>query len=97
MADITVSLNVGYQNEIVDRSLNLLYIAEIPQILITKADKGNSVVIMDRGDNAEKMYSCLSSTRATNVPDFNFDVYNEKVRKIINSSKYTFDKKEKLF
>lgn len=68
---------------------------EEDDIIITKADKGNTVVVMNRVDYLEKTDACLSSINATAEPSFSFNTYNEKVRRAVNGSKYLL-KKEPL-
>lgn len=61
-------------------------------IVVTKADKGNTVVLMDRSDYTTKVNECLTSIGAVPAPDFNFNKYNTAVRSQVNTSKYIFDK-----
>jgi len=60
--------------------------------IITKADKGSSVVLMDGWEYTCKMTTCLGSIGATIDPSFDFGTYNEDVRKEIGKSKYILDK-----
>ena len=55
--------------------------------LVTKADKGNTIVLMDREDYDLKMKECLRSIQAEEDPDFDFKKYNDKVRTAINGCK----------
>jgi len=54
------------------------------KVLITKSDKGNSVVLLKEDDYDWKMTQCLQY--------FSFDEYNNGIRRAINSSEYILAK-----
>jgi len=66
---------------------------ENEHLIITKADKGNTVVFMDRSDYRAKMKECFTTMGASIDPDFNFSLYNDTIRNAINTiSTHLFDK-----
>ena len=60
--------------------------------IVTEADKGNTVVLIDQADYHAKMLNCLQDTDATLDPTFSFNVHNENIRKPINDNRYILDK-----
>jgi len=57
-------------------------------LIVTKADKGNSVVILKRSDYRQKILEFLNSNNATQCDTFSFSKLNDKVRAAIHGSKY---------
>ena len=57
-------------------------------VIVTKADKANTVVLLDRPDYDLKMHQCMGHIGATTDTQLNFISYNEEVEKTINCSKY---------
>ena len=55
-------------------------------LVLRRADKGFTIVLLDRTDYNSKMDDCLTSINAQADPDFNFVSYNTKVRASINKS-----------
>ena len=45
------------------------------EVIISKADKGNTLVLIDRSEYNEKTVQCLNSMGATVEPEFDFDDY----------------------
>jgi len=56
-------------------------------LIVTKADKGNSVVLLKRSDYIDKMNEFLTSVKAIRNDHFRSSVHNDKVRKCIHDSK----------
>ena len=54
------------------------------EIVVTKADKGSSVVLMKKVEYEQKMSLCLESMSAEIDTTFNFDKYNDEIRGAIN-------------
>ena len=63
------------------------------ELCISKADKGNSTVVMQRSDYDRKMEVLLSSSQAIGLRKFNFDNYCQRVRSGIRDSKYVIHSK----
>ena len=61
-------------------------------LVVTKADKGSTIVLMDRTDYNNKMFECLHSIQAKADPLFNFSSYNNDFRTAINGCKHLIDK-----
>ena len=57
-------------------------------LIVTKADKGNSIVILDRSEYNSKVNDFLTSSNAVVYQDFDFDKFCENVRKTVNKCEY---------
>ena len=65
-------------------------------LILTKADKGNTVVILKRIDYSEKKLEFLSNNNALHDSNFSFSMFNDRVRGTnINSSKLVIPHREK--
>ena len=58
--------------------------------IITKADKGQSLVILKKPEYHAKMLEFLHGSNATINPEFNFNTFVENIRKAINKSEHIF-------
>ena len=65
------------------------------QLVITKADKGQSIVIQNKIDYNKKVDQYLSSSGATNDSSYDFKGYVASVRKAINASGHVLKTKTK--
>ena len=54
-------------------------------VLIPKADKGNSIVLINRAECIEKTYEALTNCGAQRNHSFNFEQYVQEVRKIVKN------------
>jgi hypothetical protein len=57
------------------------------EVIITKADKGNAIVLMERASYEEKVMEVLRKMGAQRSDEFNFPAHVKEVRKSINGSK----------
>ena len=57
-------------------------------LVVSKADKGNTVVIMQRAEYDNKICDFLNGNKATLVTGFNFSKFNANVRKAISESRF---------
>ena len=55
-------------------------------LVITKADKGNAIVVMERSSYLTKVYNVLESCGAKENKEFCFSSQVKEVRRVINSS-----------
>ena len=60
--------------------------------ILTRADKGSPIVLLNRTDYDSKMHDCPNSINAQADPEFNFTAYNTKVRTSINGSQHLLSK-----
>ena len=67
-------------NDIQERAL--LSIREkirIQHLVLTEADKGSTMIVLDRAEYHHRMVECLESLKVDLDSDFNFDEYNGKI------------------
>lgn len=65
--------------------------------IITRADKSNAVVLMNKSDYKKKMEETLENGGAIEDPTFNFETHVKKTRELINGSSHIIrNQKEKL-
>ena len=62
------------------------------EVIISKADKGNTLVLLDRSKYNQKTVQCLHSIGVTVDPEFDFDGYVQKVLLTVNKCEYILDK-----
>ena len=70
--------------------VNLKKKLKLNQVIATKVDKGQSIVLIHRSDYVTKL-QFLTEYGAQESPNFDFDNHVAKVRSTINSNKYLFN------
>ena len=85
---------IPHNTRSVMKSIQTKIIAE--DLCICKADKGNTVVVMNRNEYNTKMMEFIESNKGVKV-NFSITAFNKKVRKCIDNSTYLLDDREKYF
>ena len=65
-------------------------------LVLLKADKGESIAVLPRGEYNRKMVDLLSTLGSQPNPFFDFDDYNIRVRSAIHRSKLAIKRKPEL-
>ena len=65
--------------------------------IITKADKGNTVVVMNQSSHQEKVYKFIENNNIKKVQHDPTEKYNEEINASINRSEYVLNKASKFY